>query len=67
MNDQLIVTKLRPMSEAPNLSYVLAYAGSEEEFVEVWTGLNGDIINFEVDYPKSEYLGWIPMPIYKPE
>lgn len=57
--DQLTVSKLRPMSDAPKDEYILTFNGSSFTPIIVRD-------NYPVGiYHKCE--GWIPMPIYKPE
>lgn len=61
MNDQLIVTKLRPMSEVPTGEWILVYDG--EKFFQTRIRPSTIILN---KFNKS-FEGWIPMPTYKPE
>lgn len=76
--DQLTVTKLRPMSEAPRTGeYIRAYfeTGYPKEWCDAvlrwnenfkaWEEYNRDAN--EECYQDSNFHGWIPMPLYKPE
>jgi hypothetical protein len=58
--DQLTVTRLKPMSEAPYNIQILAWNG---ECFEIWE-LRPEMNKYG-DY--SKLIGWISMPIYKPE
>ena len=69
MTDQLIVTKLRPMSECEEGCLVLDRSSMN---FEVCKEINesGEIRTSESDIyfsSKEFYLGWIPMPSYQPE
>ena len=69
MNDQLIVTKLRPMSEDPGRDEdVLLYLKNRKEFVIGWREDRGRYyVSDEVYLTVDKLEGWIPIPIYKPE
>lgn len=61
MNNQLIVSKLRPMREAPMNTWILIYDG--ERFFQTKMRAGTKLLkNFS-----EEFEGWIPIPQYKPE
>ncbi len=67
--DQITVTKLRPMSEAPrDGSEILGYLPTEI-FIVVYCYKNEWLNEFDdkLMFSDNDFLGWIPMPIYKPE
>lgn len=69
--DQLTVSKLRPMSEAPRdeSARMLVCLITNNELIQTYRYYaRGD--SWECTggfYKDSELKGWIPMPIYKPE
>lgn len=67
--DQLTVTKLRPMSDAPRDGQsFLGYGTENEYFTEVYFDLDINEFSSEGYVVFSEYFkGWIPMPIYRPK
>lgn len=67
--DELTVSKLRPMSEAPMDGTVfLAIFEDGDLFRECfYTGEDGLFMCDDFDEVADNFKGWIPMPQYKPE
>lgn len=67
--DHFTVTKLRPMSEAPkNEIMILAFNKYENDFVKTFfIGQDWCVPEFEFTPNEDDFIGWIPMPIYKPK
>ena len=67
--DKIIVTELRPMSEAPrNGECFIAFSEDMEMFTEAYFDLDtGLLFAFGVTWNEYDLLGWLPMPIYQPE
>lgn len=66
-DDQIIVSKLRPMSEAPSDQFILAKL-KKLDVLQSGT-LSGETF-WRSTYSycmRDDLEGWIPMPIYKPE
>lgn len=65
--DTLTVSKLRPMSELPkNAESVMA--AYEDERGDIYFDItSSQCIEDEYSFSSEEYIGWIPLPIYKPE
>lgn len=65
--DTLTVSKLRPMSELPkNANSVMA--AYEDERGDIYFDItSSQCIEDEYSFSSEEYIGWIPLPIYKPE
>lgn len=66
--DTLTVTKLRPMCDAPDDDETILCVGERyNTFLKVYF----DGVHYKDDhnfiYEKEYFIGWIPMPIYKPE
>ena len=69
--DQLTVTRLRPMSEAPEDDWFIAYdldgnlcqaQRSCDKYIRIFKD------GFIEDWCQSDdFIGWIPLPTYKPE
>lgn len=67
--DKIIVTELRPMSEATkDGSYILLMSHSHKIFTAVGYDLDGEffVIPGIGRYTADQFLGWLPMPIYQP-
>lgn len=69
--DTLTVSKLRPMIDAPKdgewfLGY---YKGVVSEYFEIlfYSKLSGKLRSNGDEFNEEDVLGWLPMPIYKPE
>lgn len=69
--DTLTVSKLRPMADAPRdgewfLGY---YKGVVSEYFEIlfYSKLSGKLRSNGDEFNEEDVLGWLPMPIYKPE
>lgn len=62
--DQLSVTRLRPMSDAPVNTWILIYDG--ERFFQTKIRANTKLVKLERN-ESQEYAGWIPLPKYEPE
>ncbi len=66
----LTVGKLRPMCDAPRdgewfLGY---YKGVASEYFEIlFFSVSGKLRSHRDEFNEEDVLGWIPMPIYKPE
>lgn len=65
--DTLTVSKLRPMSElSKNANSVMA--AYEDERGDIYFDItSSQCIEDEYSFSSEEYIGWIPLPIYKPE
>lgn len=69
--DTLTVSKLRPMCNVPKdgqwfLGY---YKGIYCEYFErlKYSGISGELRSSDDEFEEEDIIGWIPMPIYKPE
>ena len=68
--DTLTVSKLRPMCDAPKDGSDVQLANKSGRFIY---GCNDGLGNSKWvipgigSYDDSDFLGWLPMPIYKPE
>ncbi len=68
--DTLTVSKLRPMSEVPrNGEWFLGYyKGVASEYFEIlFFSVSGKLRSHRDEFNEEDVLGWIPIPIYKPE
>lgn len=67
--DQLIVSKLRPMSEAPrDGELILVCLVTSNEMIQSFYYIRGNAWSCDTGFYKdNELKGWIPMPKYKPE
>ena len=66
--DTLTVTKLRPMVDAPvDDETILCVGDSYNTFLKVY--FDGEYYKDDHNdiYDKEYFIGWVPMPIYKPE
>lgn len=65
--DQLTVTKLRPMSEAPEKEYILVKTISSDSLIEAIVDKANKRIETKYGSERSfaHCDGWIPMPIFR--
>ncbi len=67
--DQLTVTKLRPMSDAPidEPIHIIPKGFKRFKIMVMWEGGNKWwCVEDECYYEEDELMGWIPSPTYKP-
>lgn len=65
--DTLTVTRLRPMSDAPELCNFMVKMKDREELTEACFSIPGHLWVRSANYPMDCFEGWIPMPRYEPE
>lgn len=70
-DNEIIVTKLRPMSEAPKYGVIII---CHRDWPELCLGYRSDRDSARWDLfelgetdDESDLLGWLPIPVYKPE
>ena len=68
---QIIVTELRPMSEAPKRESVLLVTKINTFVFGYRFGISAEKDMFSIrgagKYSPDNFLGWLPSPIYQPE
>lgn len=67
--DTLTVSKLRPMYDAPKTGgdILCVMHGSQEMYVAFYNKDKWEIPGAEIFLEDDSIVGWLPMPIYKPE
>lgn len=70
-DNEIIVTKLRPMSEAPSRGFIII---CHRDWPELCLGYRSDRDSARWDLfelgetdDESDLLGWLPIPVYKPD
>lgn len=68
-DNDIIVTSLRPMDEAPaETDGILCLCADPQEFVFVYrTGDGGFYVENYMQLNEENFIGWMPMPTYRPE
>lgn len=68
-NGQIIVDELRPMSDMKENVVGFGFHSLRKEFIEIIMAEDRCVYSCEDDmnFGENDFIGWIPMPIYRPK